>query len=140
VRQGGRWRSASLCGNGQRLAGLLLHGNGAMVEDMLISGVIEHAAPVFRVISFNRSGCGHSERPRYRSWTAAAQAALFARTFDQTGHRRADRDRPLKQYVRRAGPYPQSSGIRERSCAGLGLLFPTARSDVALFSPIRRGS
>jgi alpha-beta hydrolase superfamily lysophospholipase len=64
---------------------VFLHGNGAMVEDMLISGVVDAAASAYRAIVFDRPGFGHSERPRDRSWTAAAQAALFARTFAQLG-------------------------------------------------------
>jgi pimeloyl-ACP methyl ester carboxylesterase len=70
-------------GHGQPV--VFLHGNGAMIEDMLISGVLDHAAPKYRAIAFDRPGFGHSERPRGRSWTAAAQAALFAKALAQLG-------------------------------------------------------
>jgi hypothetical protein len=40
---------------------VFLHGNGAMVADMLISGVIDHAARQYRAIAFDRPGFGHSD-------------------------------------------------------------------------------
>jgi pimeloyl-ACP methyl ester carboxylesterase len=46
---------------------VFLHGNGAMVEDMLISGVIDRAASTYRAVVFDRPGFGHSERRRDRS-------------------------------------------------------------------------
>ena len=64
---------------------VFLHGNGAMLEDMLISGVFRHAATAYRALVFDRPGIGHSERPKDRHWTAAAQASLFARTFATLG-------------------------------------------------------
>ena len=58
---------------------VFLHGNGAMVEDMLISGVIDHAARQYRAIAFDRPGFGHSERPRSRSaGRAGCQSARAA--------------------------------------------------------------
>ncbi len=63
---------------------VFLHGNGMMVEDMLISGVLDAAAgKSFRAIAIDRPGFGHSERPRGTSWTASAQAALLAQAFSQ---------------------------------------------------------
>ena len=56
---------------------VLLHGNGAMIEDFLISGVIDCVSRSRRVISFDRPGFGHSDRPPDRSWTAEAQANLI---------------------------------------------------------------
>jgi pimeloyl-ACP methyl ester carboxylesterase len=64
---------------------VFLHGNGAMVEDMLSSGVVEHASASYRAIVFDRPGFGRSERPRGRSWSAAAQATLFAQAFSKLG-------------------------------------------------------
>src|ERR1700733_5603615 len=59
---------------------VFLHGNGMMVEDMLISGVLGFAAErSFRAIAIDRPGFGHSERPRGTAWTAEAQAALLPR-------------------------------------------------------------
>ena len=53
---------------------VLLHGNGVMVQDFEISGIIERLAQRYRVIAVDRPGFGHTNRPRSRSWTPAAQA------------------------------------------------------------------
>jgi len=60
---------------------VLLHGNGTMIEDWIVSGVLDQLAKTNRVIAFDRPGFGHSERPRSRVWTPAAQAALLAQAF-----------------------------------------------------------
>ena len=59
---------------------VFFHGNGAMMDDLMISGIIDAAAN-YRTIVFDRPGFGFSERPRNRSWSAAEQAALFAKAF-----------------------------------------------------------
>src|SRR5712671_5257547 len=56
---------------------VLLHGNGAMVQDFEISGIIERLAQRYRVIAVDRPGFGHTNRPRSRSWTPAAQAEVL---------------------------------------------------------------
>ena len=62
---------------------VLFHGNGAMIQDFTISGLIDLLARRNRVLCFDRPGFGHSERPRLRIWTATAQARLFAKALDQ---------------------------------------------------------
>ena len=120
-------------GNGPPV--VFLHGNGAMVEDMLISGVVDHAARAYRAIVIDRPGFGHSERPRDRSWTSAAQAALFARTFTQLGI-----GRPIVvghswgTLVALALALNHPASVDGLVLAS-GYYFPTPRSDVALFSP-----
>ena len=56
---------------------VLLHGNGTMARDFVLSGVLDLLAKDHRVIAFDRPGFGFSERPRGRIWTAEAQAALL---------------------------------------------------------------
>jgi pimeloyl-ACP methyl ester carboxylesterase len=114
---------------------IFLHGNGAMVEDLLISGVIDQAARRTRAIAFDRPGFGHSERPRRRNWTAVAQASILPEAFRLLGI-----ERPIivahswgtLVALALALEYP-------RHVAGLVLLsgyyYPTPRRDVALFSP-----
>ncbi len=114
---------------------VFLHGNGAMVEDILISGVVDHAASAYRAIVLDRPGFGHSERPNNRSWTAAAQAALFARTFAQLGIGSpivVGHSWGTLAALALAINHPQSVG---GLVLASGYYFPTARSDVALFSP-----
>jgi pimeloyl-ACP methyl ester carboxylesterase len=64
---------------------VILHGNGALIEDMLISGLIDRASEKFRVICFDRPGFGHSSRPRLRLWTPSRQAALIADALARLG-------------------------------------------------------
>src|SRR4051794_5828596 len=56
---------------------VLLHGNGAMAEDFVLSGLFDLLAKDYRIIAFDRPGFGYSDRPRRRIWTADAQAAIF---------------------------------------------------------------
>ena len=114
---------------------VFLHGNGAMVADMLISGVIDHAARQYRAIAFDRPGFGHSERPRNRSWTAVAQAALIAKTLARLGI-----ERPIVVGHSWGTLVALALALdHPRSVDGLvlasGYYFPTARADVALLSP-----
>jgi pimeloyl-ACP methyl ester carboxylesterase len=66
---------------------VLFHGNGSMIQDFMISGLVDHLARRNRVLCFDRPGFGYSQRPRSRVWTAAAQAALFVKALDQLGAR-----------------------------------------------------
>ncbi|HEX2338830.1 MAG TPA: alpha/beta hydrolase [Hyphomicrobiaceae bacterium] len=114
---------------------VFLHGNGAMLEDMLISGVFDHTATAYRAFAFDRSGFGHSERPHDRHWTAAAQASLFAKTFAALGLVRpivVGHSWGTLVALALALNHPQSTG---GLVLASGYYFPTSRSDVALFSP-----
>jgi pimeloyl-ACP methyl ester carboxylesterase len=70
-------------GQGQPI--VLLHGNGAMAQDWVASGLLDQLALKHRVIAFDRPGFGHSERPRSTIWTAEAQARLIAGALQQLG-------------------------------------------------------
>ena len=60
---------------------VLFHGNGSMIQDFTNGGLLDLLAQNNRVVCFDRPGFGHSQRPRFRIWTAAAQAALFVKAF-----------------------------------------------------------
>ena len=62
---------------------VLLHGNGTMIQDLTISGLVDLLARNSRVICFDRPGFGHSQRPRSRLWTATAQAELLVKVLAQ---------------------------------------------------------
>ena len=64
---------------------VLFHGNGSMIQDFLISGLVDLLAKKNRVLCFDRPGFGHSERPRLRIWSASAQAALFVTALKRLG-------------------------------------------------------
>src|SRR4051794_40116836 len=64
---------------------VLLHGVGAIIQEMAASGIIDALAADHRVIAFDRPGFGYSERPRGRIWTPAAQAALLRDALNRLG-------------------------------------------------------
>jgi len=66
---------------------VLFHGNGAMIQDFIVSGLVDRLASRSRVICFDRPGFGYSQRPRTRIWMATSQAALFVRALEQLGVR-----------------------------------------------------
>jgi pimeloyl-ACP methyl ester carboxylesterase len=64
---------------------VLLHGNGVMLQDYEVSGVLGLAAANHRVIAFDRPGFGYSDRPRTTMWTPSVQGTLIARALKQLG-------------------------------------------------------
>ena len=68
---------------------VLLHGNGSMLQDFMLSGFVKAAARRYRVIAFDRPGYGYSERPRSTVWTPAAQAEILRAALRRIGVRRA---------------------------------------------------
>lgn len=114
---------------------VLIHGNGTMVDDWALSGIVGLAAQQYRVIAIDRPGYGYTARPRDRVWTARAQAALFARAFAQLRL-----DRPLVVGHSWGALVAAALGLDHPEAArGLVLLsgyyYPTARADVWLASP-----
>lgn len=120
-------------GQGQPL--VLLHGNGSMVEDFIISGLFDRAAASYRVIAFDRPGHGHSVRPAGTGSSPEAQAALLHEAMLRIGV-----ERPIVLghswgtlvALALALDYPADVG-------GLVLLsgyyFPTPRPDALLAAP-----
>jgi pimeloyl-ACP methyl ester carboxylesterase len=74
-------------GSGEVL--VMLHGNGAMIADLAISGLVERMAGRYRTIVFDRPGYGYSARPRGISWGAREQARLFHDALRKLGVERA---------------------------------------------------
>jgi pimeloyl-ACP methyl ester carboxylesterase len=68
---------------------VLLHGVGAMTQEVMLSGLVEALATDHRVIVFDRPGFGYSERPRRQLWTPAMQATLLRDALDRLGVARA---------------------------------------------------
>src|SRR3954471_2322525 len=66
---------------------VLFHGNGSLIQDFIISGLVDRLARRNRVLCFDRPGFGYSQRPRARIWTATSQAALFVKALNQLGVR-----------------------------------------------------
>lgn len=64
---------------------VLLHGNGAMAEEMLASGLVDRLAERFDVIVSDRPGFGHTERPQDRPWSTAEQARCLHAALQRLG-------------------------------------------------------
>ena len=64
---------------------VLLHGNGAMAEDFVASGLVDRLSANHRVIIPDRPGFGHTPRSHGKLWTAHAQAELIAAALDRLG-------------------------------------------------------
>jgi len=64
---------------------VLIHSNIVTGDDYNTSGVAERLLGTRRVIIFDRPGYGYSERPRWRPWTAIAQAELLHKALRESG-------------------------------------------------------
>jgi pimeloyl-ACP methyl ester carboxylesterase len=119
-------------GTGSAVA--LLHGNGTMARDFVLSGVFNLLCKDHRVIAFDRPGFGFSDRPRGRIWTPDAQASLFQKAL-----RRLDVHRAVVVGHSWGTLVAVALALRDQpTIAGLVLLsgyyFPSVRADVALMS------
>ena len=116
---------------------VLLHGNAVTGGDYNTSGVAERlVAGSHRVIVFDRPGFGHSERPRWRLWTASAQAELLHKALAQLDVRR-----PVVVGHSWGTLVALAFAIRHPAdTAGLVLLsgyyFPTLRLDALMVAPV----
>lgn len=115
---------------------VLIHGNGTMAEDFVISGLVDLLAKRYRVIAIDRPGFGHTERPRHRVWTAAAQARLVHRVLE-----RLKVERPL--IVGHSwGTIVSLELATQARCAPRGLVllsgfyYPARRADVRMIAPL----
>jgi len=111
---------------------VLLHVNGTMARDFVLSGVFELLCKDHRVIAFDRPGFGFSDRPRGQIWTPDAQAALLQKALA-----RLDVPRAVVVGHSWGTLVALALALRDRShIAGLVLLsgyyFPSVRADVAL--------
>lgn len=114
---------------------VLLHGNGATVQDFLLSGIFDAAAQNYRVIAFDRPGFGYSERPRSTMWTAEAQAELLYKAIGMLGA-----SQPIllgHSWATMVAVAMALAHPGEVSALVLlsGYYFPTARPDVLLLGP-----
>ncbi len=120
-------------GHGQPL--VLLHGNGSMIEDLEISGILDQAAASYRVIAFDRPGFGYSGRPRNKIWTPVAQAELLHRALQKLGVERpivAGHSWGTLVAVALALEFP--AFVRSLVLLS-GYYYPSVRLDVPLASP-----
>jgi len=113
---------------------VLLHGNGSMLQDLVISGLVDLLARDNRVLCFDRPGFGYSQRPRSRIWTATAQADLLVKALRQLGvHNPAVLGHSWGALVAIALGFHKDYPIRGVVVAS-GYYFPTRRWDVWMMS------
>lgn len=113
---------------------VLIHGSASLIEDFVVSGLVDLLAEQHRVIALDRPGYGYSARPRGVDWTPERQAALFVDVCAALGV-----DRPIVvghswgtlPALAWALDYPSKiSGIALMS----GYFFPTLRVDTFVAS------
>jgi pimeloyl-ACP methyl ester carboxylesterase len=113
---------------------MLIHGNGTMIQDFLVSGIVDELAKRHRVIIIDRPGYGYSERPR-ALWTPRAHATLYQTALERLGVSQAvvlGHSWGSLVAVALALQAPQL--VRSLVLAS-GYYYPTLRADVFLFSP-----
>jgi pimeloyl-ACP methyl ester carboxylesterase len=120
-------------GNSRAPCVVLLHGNGTMIQDLTISGLVDRLARHNRVVCFDRPGFGHSPRPR-SNWTPSAQAELLVIALNQLGVREpAVFGHSWGTLVALALALRKDYPIRGLVLAS-GYYFPTARLDFWMMS------
>jgi pimeloyl-ACP methyl ester carboxylesterase len=113
---------------------VLIHGNGTMIQDFTLSGIVDRLAVHHRVIVIDRPGCGYSERPR-GLWTPRAHAKLFQKALEQLGVREATiMGHSWGTLVAVALALECPSLVKSLVLAS-GYYYPTLRADTFLFSP-----
>jgi pimeloyl-ACP methyl ester carboxylesterase len=113
---------------------VLIHGNGTMIQDFTVSGLVDRLASSHRVIVFDRPGYGYSSRPR-QLWTPRAHAKLFQRALGQLGVEKAVvLGHSWGTLVAVALALECPSLVRSLVLAS-GYFYPTLRADTFLFSP-----
>jgi pimeloyl-ACP methyl ester carboxylesterase len=113
---------------------VLIHGNGTMIQDFTVSGLVDRLSSKYRVIVIDRPGYGYSTRPR-QLWTPQAHAKLFRAALKQLGVEQATvfgHSWGTLVAVALALEFP--SLVRSLVLAS-GYYYPTVRADVFLVSP-----
>src|SRR3954453_20907780 len=120
-------------GQGEPL--VLIHGNGTLIQDFTINGLVDRLSERFRVIVFDRPGYGYSDRPR-GLWTPRAHATLFEHALAQLGVEHAIVLGHSWGTMVAVSLALQASMLVRSLVLLSGYYFPTARMDVALNTPL----
>jgi pimeloyl-ACP methyl ester carboxylesterase len=113
---------------------VMFHGNGAMMADLEISGIVERSARRYRTVLFDRPGYGYSERPRGRNWGPVEQARLLHQALAELGV-----ERPILFGHSWGCLVALAMALDHQDDVGglvlaAGYYFPQARKDVAALS------
>jgi len=113
---------------------VLIHGNGALIQDFIVSGLVDGLSERHRVIVFDRPGFGYSTRPRTRIWTPMAQADVLRKALDQLGVEQAIVLGHSWGTLVAVALALQAPDLVRGLVLLSGYYFPTARLDVPLLS------
>src|SRR4051794_35888570 len=119
-------------GQGEPL--VLIHGNGTLIQDFTINGLVDRLSERYRVIVFDRPGYGYSDRPRHL-WTPRAHATLFEHALQQLGVEQAIVLGHSWGTMVAVSLALQAPTLVRSLVLLSGYYFPTARMDVVLSSP-----
>jgi len=119
-------------GRGEPL--VLIHGNGTMIQDFTVSGLVDRLAERYRVIVFDRPGYGYSSRPR-GLWTPRAHARLYREALEQLGVEKAAVYGHSWGTLVAVALALQSPELVRSLVLGSGYYYPTLRADTFLLSP-----
>jgi len=120
-------------GQGEPL--VLIHGNGMLIQDFVVSGLVERLSERYRVIVIDRPGYGYSSRPR-RIWTPRAHATLFQEALKQLGVERAVVLGHSWGTMVAVSLALQAPDLVRSLVLLSGYYFPTLRVDAALNTPM----
>jgi len=113
---------------------VLIHGNGTMIQDFTVSGLVDQLAVRHRVIVFDRPGYGYSSRPR-ALWTPRAQALVLEKGLQQLGIGQAVVLGHSWGTLVAVALALQAPTLVSSLVLGSGYYYPTLRADVLLQSP-----
>jgi pimeloyl-ACP methyl ester carboxylesterase len=113
---------------------MLIHGNGTMIQDFTVSGLVDRLAGRYRVIVIDRPGYGYSSRPR-RLWTPRAHARLFRKALAQLGVTQALVYGHSWGTLVAAALALEFPSVVRGLVLGSGYYYPTLRADTFLLSP-----
>jgi pimeloyl-ACP methyl ester carboxylesterase len=119
-------------GTGEPLA--LVHGNGTVIQDFTINGLVDRLSERYRVIVIERPGYGYSTRPRHL-WTPRAHATLYEHALHQLGVEQAIVLGHSWGTMVAVSLALQAPTLVRSLVLLSGYYFPTARMDVVLSSP-----
>ena len=119
-------------GQGEPL--VLIHGNGTLIQDFTVNGLVDRLSERYRVIVFDRPGYGYSDRPR-GLWTPRAHATLFEHALAQLGVEQAVVLGHSWGTMVAVSLALQAPTLVRSLVLLSGYYFPTARMDVVLSSP-----
>ncbi|WP_262299801.1 alpha/beta fold hydrolase [Microvirga sesbaniae] len=113
---------------------VLIHGNGTMIQDFTVSGLVDRLADRYRVIVIDRPGYGYSARPR-RLWTPRAHARLFRSALARLGVEQAVVYGHSWGTLVAVALALESPDLVRGLVLGSGYYYPTLRADTFLLSP-----